>query len=1810
METDEDFFNTGRVPATSLPDYESKSINSIFFLEKPDLTIEPEQPDCHEGDNASVVIDNIPFAETSAGLRIDFIELLYDSNTNANEYEDSGFGWGGQVTDSFSIDPGQTSLELNKDSFDGNFNFTKGPYAVKAYYDTSLCSSDTVFEINAPDPLSLTIEPKTIDISDIYHTSKPGGTGSVKLTARGGRDSAKYEYWTSSNDDRVLFNKISKLDSVISIDSLSNNDSIFLSNTDSCEDTFDVVKFISPDPLQIEIDSANPPTCSSEDEGNSENGSITFSISGGISSYTITLYVKGDNGEYTPATDIDPPVSDNWDGLPEGIYMLKVSDRGGQTTDSSEINLIQAPIGATLADASPKLDCYEDEYTVEIDNTEDGYSFGYKNSSSSAYTPFTNNNLTLGGGDYDIQITEGDCYHVHDLSVKEPDEITIENINSSEATCSLQNGSLSFDVSGGWTDRNYVVTLRGTEIQGAMSDTIGVGEDKKVTFPDLPAGTDYAVEVTNGGKCSTLEENITVDKSNPLDAINISQTKDASCHAVHDATLKINNPDIIEGNFTIEIDRQEYSPNSNNEITGLAANKSAFFEIYETEGRECNHGEDIEIKIREDSLNFRSEIQIDSTSCGSASNGSISIGGMNGQGDYKYEMNNEGFTEAFSSQPHIFDGLANGIYFVSIRDEVGCVVSDSFTVESRSIYPISLSDEDIFVDSATCMTSEDGEIKLENIIHRDDLDLTVEYDDISKTIHTGGGVSYPKIGPGTYLFTIKDENGCSLKRDIDLGHNDINPVITNTRVLEEVACPGKTNGRFSIEMDRSDVFNYALYANEVSPTNVVSSDTVNEKSVFDIEGITNNPRYILEVEDPLGCYVSDTLEMPLLENPVSLSQVQTPASCDEINNGVLFLTADGGFPENNRYVFHYDKQPRSGEAFQRDSLTEKLTIEGLSAGDYFEVSVQDKYGCKDEGDPLSIPLKENYTRIENVFPTHPACKGDSTGMLSTQMQWTPGTTDYEHWLMTLDEDFDVSDTLSQGAFHLDNLDFEELGAGRYELHVLDADGCSDNMSVELVDPDPVVVDVRHNYIRAKGDSTGQIGLSMHGGNQKYEVGWAALPEGDAWSDTDTFTESLFEVGGLKAGDYRVVVRDTANCPYFDGETWFSRDVSIIEPDEALNIETHEVTDASCNKYSDGRIEVMGSGGWGPDYRYSLNGGEWQPTGRFNGLTAGEYNVVVTDTAGVQFNLPLVVNEPDTLNLFVDSTRYATCPLYADGRVEATAINGIPGNDGLHYFIKDVDDRSLVYGDQHGGRDYQFYQLPKGDYELFVTDAHDCLASKPFRINEPDTAQIHIDHNFVRARGESTGRISALVEKGNGMFDYRWFINNNPYAFHADTTSGPIALDELDAGRYTLMVRDTAGCVYEESEWMVRRINIREPDTVLHFNIDENRAVSCFGDHDGRLRMKPAGGWGDYRYRLDDGAFVASPVFDSLSPGEYQLSVQDSAGIVYSAPATVSEPDPLQASLKGSRDVNCHGGADGAIMLEAEGGNLSYLVSHNGESWQKGTTIEGLPKGTFVPHVKDTLDCSLRLDSVEIKQPSRIRLVDSTIVKSRCSNNEGSIAASFEGGIGTFSYQWYKDTLDAGGDRQMVKLPGKRANEATRLFSGRYKAYVTDEHDCTVGFEFFVGDITDLSIDAIDTRDVWCWGNSDGEAEASVIKGNPPYEYTWTEEIGVAANAMAREIPAGKHGLMVTDAKGCKDYRDFIIGTPDSLFYDTLSFEDPLCLGGRKGHLEVAGTGGTPGYQYQWDNGVAGPEQVNLAPGTYTLTLTDAHDCRAEFDFGM
>jgi gliding motility-associated-like protein len=130
----------------------------------------------------------------------------------------------------------------------------------------------------------------------------------------------------------------------------------------------------------------------------------------------------------------------------------------------------------------------------------------------------------------------------------------------------------------------------------------------------------------------------------------------------------------------------------------------------------------------------------------------------------------------------------------------------------------------------------------------------------------------------------------------------------------------------------------------------------------------------------------------------------------------------------------------------------------------------------------------------------------------------------------------------------------------------------------------------------------------------------------------------------------------------------------------------------------------------------------------------------------------------------------------------------------------------------------------------------------------------------------------------------------------------------------------------------------------------------------------------------------------------------------------------------------------------------------------------------------------------------------------------------------------------------------------------------------------------------------CFGTNTGSLTIIPDGVNPPYTY----KLGAASNATGifTNLASGTYTVTVTDVSGCSIATPVIVPSPPALAPVATTQQDVTCFGSTNGSTIVAAAGGTGALSYKWSDpaGQTTVSAVNLAAGTYTVTVTDANGC--------
>src|SRR5690606_30452970 len=97
--------------------------------------------------------------------------------------------------------------------------------------------------------------------------------------------------------------------------------------------------------------------------------------------------------------------------------------------------------------------------------------------------------------------------------------------------------------------------------------------------------------------------------------------------------------------------------------------------------------------------------------------------------------------------------------------------------------------------------------------------------------------------------------------------------------------------------------------------------------------------------------------------------------------------------------------------------------------------------------------------------------------------------------------------------------------------------------------------------------------------------------------------------------------------------------------------------------------------------------------------------------------------------------------------------------------------------------------------------------------------------------------------------------------------------------------------------------------------------------------------------------------NGIPAGEYRVTVSDAANCTATLSVTISQPAPLDLSLK-VRNASCSDLADGSIIADITGGTAPYKIVWNGNDLLNSLEFEHALPGIYELYVTDVNGCSV------------------------------------------------------------------------------------------------------------------------------------------------------------------------------------------------------------------------------------------------------------
>ncbi|MDA3820694.1 MAG: PKD domain-containing protein, partial [Candidatus Delongbacteria bacterium] len=512
-------------------------------------------------------------------------------------------------------------------------------------------------------------------------------------------------------------------------------------------------------------------------------------------------------------------------------------------------------------------------------------------------------------------------------------------------------------------------------------------------------------------------------------------------------------------------------------------------------------------------------------------------------------------------------------------------------------------------------------------------------------------------------------------------------------------------------------------------------------------------------------------------------------------------------------------------------------------------------------------------------------------------------------------------------------------------------------------------------------------------------------------------------------------------------------------------------------------------------------------------------------------------------------------------VDLTTTDAICGESGSASISVSLScSGTLNYNWSTGDTSSSVSGLLAGSYSVTVTDDAPC-GDTVIDFDIVDNGDISVDVTTVGntcsgpfdATAEVTGADPALC-------DFVW--NTTP----AETTQ---TVTGLTPGTYTVTV--TFGTCQDTETIDVQYSNVE-------FDLTYDTGV-CAGAT-AQAHVEPTEGESPFTYAWTTGDDTQTITINTS--GSYTVTVMDDLGCTATESFTVNVFPAVDIDADVT-DNECYGQAEGEIDVSVSSGTPPFDFS-----WNSGDTTEDvsyLDQGTYSLTVIDDHGCSTS-DSWDITMPSQLSYTfnnDTSI----CEGAERVLHIVATGGTPPYDYHW--DGIAGYNEDNLTVSP-----DTTSIFT----VSVTDANGCTTqsqSAEIVVSPYLGLDVDV---SDCLCYDACDGEAVATVTGGILPYTYSWESD-----NNHNGNICAGTYELTVTDAIGCSISEMYYISQPNPLVYNLYS-EPATCSYTEDGLSWIALQGGTPPYNYLWDNGELG-DSVNVGGGMHGVTVTDAHGCVLE-----
>jgi gliding motility-associated-like protein len=921
---------------------------------------------------------------------------------------------------------------------------------------------------------------------------------------------------------------------------------------------------------------------------------------------------------------------------------------------------------------------------------------------------------------------------------------------------------------------------------GNISVIGGIG----ATALNLPTGN-YSITVTDNVGEKVIST-VTIYSPPPL-ILNFITT-DPICFSDKNGKVKINNKGGGTPPYSIKW-------NTGSTADSLINIPGGTYSVTLTDAKGCQSVAQQSIGANPIILNNRI---ITNATCKGSKNGKILVDASGGTAANGYTFEWSTLKKDLNKSGSQITSLEPGFYYLTVTDDKGCTLVDTFNLIPSKIIKINANVRDI-----TCFGIKNGFINVTaSTIGTQNIPFAFNWSaNAGPPNNTAITSIISNRDKGTYTLKVIDKDNCEADTVFIIKEPDSIKIVPT---IQNLKCDG-TLGNISLNVTGGTPYTIRNY--DYKWSNAIGNNSpVNANLMAGTYSVT--------ITDSLSCSKISTFNVTIPKTPTIDSFKITKPKCATSTDAIVEVFAKQGNSPIQSYTWNGGKIGK--------------TIAGIGTGTYY-LTITATDGCL-KIDSVKVTGPAPLVLVDTIKKL-PLCAGDEDGGINFKV--TGGTSPYTYTVGNNPSSifpvitgfkagtytYSIKDANNcpalTGSFTIDDpvkvkvdIIVEKLascysggpcdarvralasggyaGTGIYSftwgkpITIFSSTGtisiannlckgfillnvndgiCGLDSLIEIGSPDSITIDPvslgNIKPVSCFGSADGTVDVSFLGGTPPFKY---------LWDNNST----VLKRDNMKAGKYSLIVSDNNNCI----QTYSP----IVSQPPVLKILLDSVNtrDVRCFGFSTGQIKVAVVGGNGEPYNY-----KWDKNPSIssiaNDLSLGTYSVTVTDPKGCKDTLNYFINEPGKIFTNFKKPALPRC----NNETTVVKVDSAYGGTGKSQFVYTVDfGTTLPIGIESG-------QLYAGPHVISIIETQTgCSIDTTIFIDEPDAIIVNLGNDVIVGLGDSLLLTPIILSSALPIDSVVWTpltslsLTNDPLKVYTSP---------LDDILYTLTVYDLNKC---------------------------------------------------------------------------------------------------------------------------------------------------------------------------------------------------------------------------------------------------------------------------------------------------------------------------------------------------------------------------------------------------------------------------------